>query len=258
MRAIAVVTLLCGLAVSVEAQTTTLLGRVVSHGSNPEPIAGATVRVHTDREQVIVSDARGRFVLRDIPAGRVDVSVEMIGYHSRQEQISLQPGATSDVEIVLATQPVKLEPLAVTARSEWLMRNGFYERRYETGINGRYITSADIARRDPTFLTDLLRDMSGVKIHNAGIGRRVVRFNRTEMRGLTDRRPDNLPGCQPLLYLDGRQYIDSVERGWQRIDDFNVVTPAAIEAVEVYIGNAPPEFRNEGCGVILIWTKRGG
>jgi hypothetical protein len=69
---------------------------------------------------------------------------------------------------------------------------------------------------------------------------------------------DLLSNCSPQYFLDGSPFFVDVSNG----DPFPV-NPTEIRAIEVYAGTAgvPVEFQrmqNGGCGVIAIWTKRGG
>lgn len=65
--------------------------------------------------------------------------------------------------------------------------------------------------------------------------------------------------CPVQIFLDGRL----ITRGAVMevpVDD--LVTPEAVEGIEVYRGlsTVPPEFLtpNSRCGVVAIWTRRGG
>jgi hypothetical protein len=239
-----------------------IVGRVVANEGN-EPIAGAVVRVGSTQ---YTTDQRGQFLIPLLASVPIEMTVEMIGYAARTD--SLKPSAgTNDVLIRLSRSPVRLPPLSVSVRSAWLEETGFYERRLEAGISGHFIDRAQIEKRNPTFLTDLFFGVPGTKVHTLGMSQRVVQFSRSESGGLSRpqgqdervRRLMNLPGCQPYVYLDGRRHADILETGRSLVLDFNIINPDAIEAVEVYVGAAtPPQFRNEnGCGVLLIWTRRG-
>ena len=62
---------------------------------------------------------------------------------------------------------------------------------------------------------------------------------------LINRREASVLGARPMDY---------------RIDD--MVLPSSVEGIEIYRGlsTVPPEFLNPDaeCGVIAIWTRRGG
>jgi hypothetical protein len=75
---------------------------------------------------------------------------------------------------------------------------------------------------------------------------------------------DRLRGpCRPAVYVDGTYVFGgrNTPAGTEgdRIDDY--VIPTEVEAVEVYDspGSLPAEFGGSraGCGVVVIWTRRG-
>lgn len=66
-------------------------------------------------------------------------------------------------------------------------------------------------------------------------------------------------GCEPDVYLDGVLQRDRFNPppGHPRLLDVNVVSPSIVEGIEVYTGaTAPEHFASNGCGMILIWTRR--
>jgi hypothetical protein len=247
-----------------QAQQARIVGRVLS-SENGEAIAGATVRVGPLQE---ITDQRGRFVLGPLAPGQHVIALEMIGYQSRTDTVTLAEG-THDFVVRLGVRAVRLPPVSVVVRSQWLDENGYYQRRDRDGIKGRFIDRAEIERKDPMFLTDLFRDVSGARVHRYGPGTSVIRFSRASAGGLSapggasrdDARQNwvlGLPGCQPDLFIDGRQHYDRTVNGAGLIMDFNMLNPIALEALEIYVGaNVPTQYRNNGCGVVLIWTRRG-
>jgi hypothetical protein len=228
-----------------------LIGRVIDHASR-DPIAGATIRVH---EVSTLSDRQGRFLVT-VPKGAHAVAIEMLGYARREDTIRVVEGTTSDVEIQLSRKPVALPVITVVARSDWLAENGLYARKEEGGLNGRYITRADIERRSPRALTDLFYDVPGAKVQYLGIGKQLIRFNRTPPGGLTSNR-SRVPGCDPAVFVDGQRRVDRSPTADPALDDFNFLSPQVIEAIEIYVGISPIEFKSD-CGAIVIWTRRGG
>jgi hypothetical protein len=248
---------------------TRIVGRVLDQG-NRKPVKAALVTLSLPGSGVVATaetDGNGRFVFGEIAADVHFIKVERLGYRPREDSVRAVAAQTAEVTVPLGSKPVELAPIAVTVRSRWLALNGFYERRDLDGIKAHIIDRAMIERRMPPMITDLLVEAPGVEVVFVEVGRRTVRFNRHvpmppeagkgQRSALDPRRtgPDE-KGCEPDLYIDGQLHRNT-STGLSKVDDFNVISPIAIEAIEVYAGNTPLQFHHN-CGVILIWTKRGG
>jgi hypothetical protein len=259
MRSAALFSLVCAATVAAQTPTTQLIGRVIDHG-NGDGISGASVRLSNGAS--VVSDKRGWFTLSNVPEGRLAVTVEMLGYQTRQDSITIQPARSHDIEIRLSTKPIQLPALAVTARSRWLEENGFYERRMGA-LSPRVITAAELERRGRSTLTEVFGELPSVRViklgGNNGV-KRVVRFMNSASADGLRMAGSNIPGCEPALFIDGMRYRDRMMggAGGVTIDSWDVIAPLAIEAIEIFkSGGAPMNF-NDSCGTVLIWTKRGG
>jgi hypothetical protein len=246
-----------------------IVGQVLDQG-NRKPVKAALVTLSLPGSGVVgtaETDGNGRFVFGEVAAELYFVKVERLGYRQREDSLRAISAQTVEVTVPLASQPVELAPITVTVRSRWLELNGFYERRDMDGIKAHIIDRDMIERRMPPMITDLLDQAPGVEVVFVDVGRRTLRFNRhvpmpaeagKPQRSALDQRrtgPDE-KGCEPDLYIDGQLHRNT-STGLSKVDDFNVISPIAIEAIEVYVGNTPLQFHHN-CGVILIWTKRGG
>jgi hypothetical protein len=161
------------------------------------------------------------------------------------------------VEVRLDPDAILLAPLEVIAwseRPENAMLEGFH-RRQETGL-GTFITREEFEKRKPSLVTDLLKEVPGLDVASTGSGTRpVVRIERAGNRDCTTQIfVDGFLVNRRLMGIKGNGFIDF------RIDD--AVSPASVEGIEIYkgLGTIPAEFLNPDavCGVIAIWTRRGG
>lgn len=88
----------------------TLRGQVL--GTDGSPISSATVRVLPDGPGAL-SDGAGRFTVRDVPSGSVQLRVERLGFRSRE--LSVDAATAAALEIVLETSPIAVEGVVTTA-----------------------------------------------------------------------------------------------------------------------------------------------
>ena len=86
----------------VHAQAGTIEGRVTDAISGL-PLSGAQVSVEATSLLTLTNEA-GRYRLQNVPAGRRTVSIELIGYAGQRMQVTVAPGQTTVLDIVLGTQ----------------------------------------------------------------------------------------------------------------------------------------------------------
>ena len=231
------------------AQQGGVFGVVVDRDTD-EPIGGvrvALVDLNGQEQVAAYSDDDGDFALKLPYETEWTLAAEMIGYAAaRSDTLRAGPHDRVTVQIRLTVEPVEIgEPIVVTAvaRMNPDLR-AFYERMERGRISGfgRFVSREDIDRIRPIEPTDILRTTSGVRIVQGGFGRG---------RGVT------MAGgsCVPALFIDGVQ-INRHDRG-DSLDDFLAVQ--AIEGIEIYRGaqQVGRFFDQRGCGLVLVWTRRG-
>jgi TonB family protein len=196
-------------------------------------IAGTTLRT--------VSDTAGRFRLVGVPMGAGTLQVRRLGYRAASVPVMVEDGATATITVTLLQLPQELDPVLVEARRQPGVRylQGFYERRSKG--HGYFVTREQIASRNTSFMTDVLRSLvPGVRISSSRLARNAVR-----LRGSR---------CAPLVWLDGAPAMAGEF-------DLDVLSPETVSGIEIYSGPAtvPVEFRStrglEACGVIVVWSR---
>jgi protocatechuate 3,4-dioxygenase beta subunit len=203
-----------------------------------------------------VTNERGVFRLATPTPGRYLLSAETLGYGPLEgEAIDVSLGQLTVLEIQMVPEAVALEPLVATAepRAYHLEVEGFY-RRMETGL-GKFMTPEVFEERKPRMASDLLFGIPGVNVAEPtrGDGGRAVYFRGILGGGV----------CWPMVYVN-RMLVStggtSVFAEPAALDE--LVDAADVLAMEVYRSPAEiqPEFSgpNSGCGVIVLWTRRGG
>jgi hypothetical protein len=221
-----------------------------------------------------VTNERGVFRLATPTPGRYLLSAETLGYGPLEgEAIDVSLGQLTVLEIQMVPEAVALEPLVATAepRAYHLEVDGFY-RRMETGL-GKFMTPEVFEQRKPRMASDLLFGIPGVNVAEptGGVGGRAVYF-RSGIRGAVSTggalRVENI--CWPMIYVN-RHLLSTGGLIPTGGSGGAFAEPAAIDelvhvsdvwAMEVFRSPAeiPPEFNgpNAGCGVIVLWTRRGG
>lgn len=239
----------------VHAQVVTVLsGRTLDFVSDA-PIATVEVELLDERQRRIastISDSAGRFRFERNQSGSWHMRARSIGYQTvLTPPVDIAAGDTVDVVIRLGVNAVPLAPLEVVARAEPVHRHpglaGFY-RRVERDLGGRFVLREEIDERNQRLVTDLLTT-TGVHVIGNPSGGHVGLY----MKRL---------GCAPMVYLDGVPVSGRQRNPRAAYEAANLLLPFDVEGIEVYAGPAtiPPEFGGSSgaCGVIAIWTRRGG
>ena len=223
-----------------------LLG-TVTDALSAAPVTAAAVSLR-GRPREVQTNRQGGFILSDVPVGVYELSVRHLGYAPLRHMINVARGATTEVQIGLVPAPLEMEPIVATAvRLRRLEIKGFYERKRwgELLSLGAFFTVADIERRNPLLISDMIMQEASIR-RSCRLGSRTCRLYTTRLSTGSSQR------CPMLIYLDGIVVSESGEADlW--------VSPVEIGGVEVYKGPAslPAEFTgpNSRCGVVAIWTK---
>jgi hypothetical protein len=221
------------------AQRTTSVVRGVVKDQSGAAIPDVEIAA-VDAGRTARTDTAGAFTLIGIPGGTARLSVRRLAFEPLSLEFDLAAGDTADVEITLSVVAQKLTGVMVLAdATRRSLLQGFYARR-KLGV-GYFITRADIERRRPITLSEMMRTVPGARLVPTNFGESVLRFART---GRSD--------CPPQYFIDGVQV-------WNfNLDD---MPPGDVEAIELYAGAAgvPPEYNrmrsNVICGAVIIWSR---
>ncbi len=242
-----------------------LMGRVIDDTSD-RPLMAARVTLTSADGRVLQrteTDDVGEFTFEvNGKVSAVRLQVQRLSYKQNTTPVLHFDGhAFFQLEVRLDPDAILLAPLEVVAWSKVepspLLEN--FKRRVETG-GGYYITRADVEARRPLYTTDLLRDVPGLTVMGSGSGLRpaVQVSGRSTTAQLAT-------GCPTQIWIDGFLLNRRPAGGSAPTEDFRLddaVSPGSIEGIEVYKGlsSVPAEFLNDDakCGVIAIWTRRGG
>lgn len=219
---------------------------VVTDQVTGNPVSEVVVNVPS-AGRATTTNADGRFSLPDLLPGRHEVTFSHLGYRRRLETLEVQAGHATRVQVVLTVDAIALKPIevAVDRRDRNLEAAGFYQR--EDDGWGHFVDREDIDNWNPLDVTDALSRFPGVAIvaDPRNPMNRRLRFRRG--RGV----------CSPSVYLDGVMLT-----GLRAFSVNDIVDPISVAGIEMYRGVAgtPPQYSGTGagCGVVLIWLRRGG
>lgn len=220
------------------------------------PLVNALVSI-TDGPETRTNEA-GEWTILDAPVGTRMIEVRAVGYYPERRRVDIVKGA-APVRVALATLQSVLDTVKVSAsRLRSRDRSGFIER-VRTGP-GRYMTSAQIAKKPATFASDLFGTIAGLRIGFASdtLATDMIIAVSPDDMSTTDRRilMRGIDGdwCAPVIYLDG---LAMPGLGADDLDAW--IRPKDIEGIEIYSeATVPTQFAKwrGGCGTVMIWKKR--
>lgn len=241
-----------GYRVSSELQTSrqgAISGRVVA-AETQEALDGAQVFV-AGTEIGGLTSSDGTFRLEGVPDGEATVRVQMIGYETVEQTVTVSSGQVTEVNFELQSEAIGMEEIVVTGLASETSR----------ATAEVSVASIDAEQIDAVSHTDLSSLMSG---KSAGVSLRrasgqVGSGMRFKIRG-----GGGLTGTgQPVIYIDGvRVDNDEVEgpgTGGQGYGMLSSLSPDQIDNIEILKGAAASAlYGTSGSnGVVLITTKSG-
>jgi hypothetical protein len=244
-----------------------VIGRVLDELTR-QPIAGALVEAVAGGSVVASSrsDEAGRFELALGDHGDYRIRARLDGYVPAELNAGeLRLDAAGRVEILLHPLPTRLDPLGVEARAAAPSAGlaGFAER--AGAGRGVFVSREDLERRGAATAIESMTGLPGIRVSRVSSAGSVVTMQRAvpSIRRGGARCPPNeidnpacSAGCRVELFVDGVKVQNTPNA------TLNELMASEIHGIEVYRGAAetPAEFggSNARCGVIAVWTRRGG
>jgi hypothetical protein len=215
----------------------TVSGRVLLEGSATN--AGSRVEV-VGTGVVVLTNEKGEFTLRNLPSGSHVLLARHLGFGAETVPVDLSAREPKQVTIRLPKFVAIIDPVVVTARrAAGLDKVGFTQRK-KSG-SGYYLDQEQIQRIRPNYLTDILRQVPGLRVSYSPQGEVV-----SSTRNVTGR------GCV-------QYYVDDMP--WQSAmpgDINNFVNGSEVVGAEIYQGPGTPAQYVRGmqdCTTIVLWTK---
>ncbi len=228
-----------------------LTGRVLD-AETGRPVAAARVRI-AGTEAAALTDTQGRFLIENAPTGSQQVEVEHLGYGTHREVVAL--GGVDAVEMIihLGIRAIAIEGVVATARIRAPAGLEDFHRRRSEQRGGIFLDRVAIERRNATRVEHMLSEY-GVVADGSGV--------------IMPRGASGFGVCGPMVYIDGIR-VTHPGMGDDRAavspsdarDALRMVNPALLDGIEIYRGasQVPVELGGTGggCGVIMLWTRRG-
>jgi hypothetical protein len=214
----------------------TVSGRVLLEGSATN--AGSRVEV-VGTDAVALTNEKGEFTLRNLPSGSHVLLARHLGFGAETVPVDLSSRVPQKVTIRLPKFVAVIDPVVVTARRTASLDKVGFTQRQKSGM-GYYLSPEQIQRMRPNRLTDVLRQVPGLRINYSPLGE-VVSGSRGASNGCVQYYVDDMPW-------------QSAEPG----DVNNFVNGPEIVGIEVYQGsNTPAQYSRamRDCVTIVVWTK---
>ena len=184
----------------------------------------------------------GTYHIARIGIGAMKLIARRVGYAPDTVSVVVAAGEVAHADFVMVASVHTLpEELVVADLTRGKM--GPFNRRKARGV-GAFVTRAEIEKRQPGSVSELLRYLPGVAVTQKMAGEpQPVHMQRSVHSSVQS-------SCVVQLYVDGHPYPNG------NVDDFN---PGHIEGVEVYrsASEIPADFRTRDatCGLIALWTR---
>lgn len=219
------------------------------------PIANAIVRVLGSGSQMR-TDGDGAYLISDAATGTQSIEARAIGYAPYRQPVTLRAGETGPIVLKLAVQRVQLDTVRVIAGRQFAREVLGIERRMKGGI-GTILDARTIRERATVFVSDALRGVSGVVVSRAkGYGQEILMRRNSGAHESSDTGARD-SYCAANIVIDGVRMAP--ESGYDYgFDDYVNMDDVAVIEVYPRVALVPAEFlsRDNGCGSVVIWTKR--
>ena len=225
-----------------------ITGRVTEEGSGR---ALASAQVYVEGAGIgTLTNSSGQFLLLNAPVGEHTVTVELVGYRSASQTVTVGAGETASVDFAIAVTALALDEIVVTGTGVATEKRKL----------GHTIATLDAAELENAPIADFSQLIAGrepgvVALPSSGYTGEGARIR---IRGSASLSQLN----EPIVYVDGIRVDRSAVQNFNgqgnpsRLDD---IPPESIERVEILKGAAAATLYGTEAsnGVIQIFTKRG-
>lgn len=218
--------------------TAAVSGRVILEGSATN--AGTRVEV-VGTDQIALTNEKGEFTMTKLPSGSHVLLARHLGFGAQTVAVDLSPHQPQQVALQLTKFVANIAPVIVNAkRSSSLDKIGFSQRQ-KTGM-GYYLGPEQIQSMHPQYLSDILRQVPGLRVSSTPEGDVI-----SSSRGAS-----GMGDCV-------QYFVDDMPWRSATPGDINqFVNGNEVMAAEVYqASNTPAQYSTAmgGCTTIVLWTR---
>ncbi|NNF14628.1 MAG: SusC/RagA family TonB-linked outer membrane protein [Gemmatimonadetes bacterium] len=231
------------------AQTTGTLVGTVRDAASQRPLEAVQVYIGGTGIGAL-TNAAGRFLLLNVPAGEHTLVAEIVGYRSGSQTVTVAAGQSVVADFALQQTAITLDEVVVTGA-------GVATEKRKLGNTIATLDASTVENAPVNNFSEMIaaREAGVQMLPSSGYTGEGARIR---IRGSSSLSQLN----EPIIYVDGirvnRQAIDANngQGNPSRLDD---IDPAAIERVEILKGAAAATLYGTEAsnGVIQIFTKRG-
>jgi len=230
------------------AQATGTLVGTVRDAASQRPLEAVQVYIGGSGIGAL-TNAAGRFLLLNVPAGEVTLVAELVGYRSGSQIVTVPAGESVVANFALEQTAIALEQIVVTGAGVATAKKKL----------GNTIATVDASTLENKPISDFSQMIAGrepgvVALPTSGYTGEGARIR---IRGSASLSQSN----EPIIYIDGIR-MDNASIGGSgqgsaiRLDD---IPPESIERIEILKGAAAATLYGTEAsnGVIQVFTKRG-
>jgi TonB-dependent starch-binding outer membrane protein SusC len=241
------------------AQQTGSVTGTVADISGGAPLNGVQVSI-TGTNLGGLTDARGRYLIQNVPAGQHTVEVVFIGYRTEQQTVTVAAGETASANFQLGISAVTLDEVVVTGTGGEVARK-------QLGATVASVNVSAVQENVPVADVGSVLQSRIAGVRSIGTVGGVGASRDLRIRGTSSFEL----GQRPVIYIDGVK-VDTRQQEWSAMgtsccsysggagtDRLNDLNPNDIERIEVIKGAAAGTLYGSEAtnGVIQIFTKKG-
>ncbi len=205
---------------------------IVINVEDSRPVVGANVLLQ-GTVLGTVTDREGNFKLKNIPVGKYNLTVSMIGFKRKEMFLEIMSGEIIKISIELMPTPIQTEPVIITASKH-------EQSLQEVPISVSVVDEKDLSYRNTITIDHAMRYVAGVNVTRGQVN---IRSSTGYSHGV---------GSRVLLLIDGLPMLsgDTDEIIWESIPTSNV------QKIEIVKGSGSALYGSSALGgIINVITK---